>query len=104
MPTYKELPQENSELRQRVTEQERRIEKQERRIAQLEKIIRAAARFPRQVKEILLAALALRDRREAQTISPQGVRTAMGRLAAQMDRLLSGNFTHEGNRRLAKHL
>lgn len=63
-----------------------------------------AARFPRRVKEILLAALSVRDRREAQTISPQGVRSAKGRLAAQMDRLLSGHYTHEGNRRLAKHL
>jgi transposase len=63
-----------------------------------------AARFPRRVKEILLAALALRDRREAQTISSQGVRIVKGRLAAQMGRLLSGHFTHEGNRRLAKHL
>lgn len=63
-----------------------------------------AARFPRRVKKILLAALAVRDRREAQTISPQGVRIAKGRLVAQMDRLLSGHFTHEGNRRLAKHL
>lgn len=63
-----------------------------------------AARFPRRVKEILLAALAVRDRREAQTITPQGVRIAKGRLAAQMERLLSGTFTHEGNRRLAKHL
>jgi len=63
-----------------------------------------AARFPRRVQEILLAALALRDRREAQTISPQGVRISKGRLAAEMERLLSGNFTHKGNRRLAKHL
>jgi transposase len=63
-----------------------------------------AARFPRRVKEILLAALAVRDRREAKTITPQGVRIAKGRLAARMERLLSGNFTHEGNRRLAKHL
>jgi transposase len=63
-----------------------------------------AARFPRRVKEILLEALAVRDRREAKTITPQGVRIAKGRLAARMDRLLSGNFTHEGNRRLAKHL
>ncbi len=63
-----------------------------------------AARFPRQVKEILLAALAVRDRREAQTISPQDVGIARGRLAARMERLLSGNFTHDGNRRLAKHL
>lgn len=63
-----------------------------------------AARFPRRVKEILLAALAVRDQREAQTITPQGVRIAKGRLAARMERLLSGNFTHQGNRRLAKHL
>ena len=63
-----------------------------------------AARFPRRVQEILRAALVVRDRREAKTISPQGVRIAKGRLAAEMDRLLSGNFTHEGNRRLAKHL
>ena len=70
----------------------------------LETVQGGAARFPRRVKEILLAALEVRDRREAQTISPQGVRIAKGRLAARMDRLLSGNFTHEGNRRLAKHL
>jgi transposase len=63
-----------------------------------------AVRFPRRVQEILRAALAVRDRREAKTISPQGVRIAKGRLVAQMDRLLSGDFTHEGNRRLAKHL
>lgn len=63
-----------------------------------------AARFPRRVQEILRAALAVRDRRRAKTLSPQGVRIAKGRLIAQMDRLLSGHFTHEGNRRLAKHL
>lgn len=63
-----------------------------------------AARFPRQVQEILRAALSVRDRREATKISPHGVRVAKGRLAAKMDRLLAGRFTHEGNRRLAKHL
>lgn len=63
-----------------------------------------AVRFPRRVQEILRAALAVRDRREAKMISQQGVRIAKGRLVAQMDRLLSGDFTHEGNRRLAKHL
>ena len=63
-----------------------------------------AARFPRRVKEILLEALAVRDRREAKTITPQDVRIAKGHLAARMERLLSGNFTHDGNRRLAKHL
>jgi len=63
-----------------------------------------AVRFPRQVQDILRAALSVRDRREAAEISPHGVRVAKGRLAAQMDRLLAGRFTHEGNRRLAKHL
>ncbi len=63
-----------------------------------------AARFPRQVKAILQAALSVRDRRTAGTLSPQGVRIAKGRLAAQMNRLLAGRITHTGNRRLAKHL
>jgi len=63
-----------------------------------------AVRFPRRVKEILRAALAVRDRREAKTISPRGVRIAKGRLAAKMDRLLAGSFTDPANRRLAKHL
>lgn len=63
-----------------------------------------AVRFPRRVQAILRAALAVRDRRQAGTISPQDVQIAKGHLAAQMDRLLSGRFTHEGNRRLAKHL
>jgi transposase len=56
------------------------------------------------VQEILRAALAVRDQRQAGTISPQDVQIAKGHLAAQMDRLLSGRFTHEGNQRLAKHL
>lgn len=63
-----------------------------------------AARFPRQVRALLLAALAVRDRRQAEEISPHGARVAKGRLAAQMDRLLAGHFTHTGNARLAKHL
>lgn len=63
-----------------------------------------AVRFPRQVQEILRAALAVRDRREATTISSQGIRIAKGRLAARMNRLLSGHITHAGNLRLAKHL
>lgn len=63
-----------------------------------------AARFPRQVKALLLAALAVRDRRRTEEISPHGARIAKGRLAAQMNRLLAGHFTHPGNARLAKHL
>jgi transposase len=63
-----------------------------------------AVRFPRQVQEILQAALAVRDRRRAGTLGPHAVRIAKGRLAARMDRLLAGRLTHAGNRRLAKHL
>jgi transposase len=63
-----------------------------------------AVRFPKQVREILQAALAVRDRRDAGTITPRGVRIARGRLAARMSRLLSGKLTVPANRRLAKHL
>lgn len=63
-----------------------------------------AARFPRQVQKILRAALAVRDRRDAGTISPRGVAIAKGRLAARMDRLLAGRFTVPDNQRFAKHL
>lgn len=63
-----------------------------------------AARFPRQVKALLLAALTVRDRRRAEEISPHEARAAKDRLTAQMDRLLAGHFTHTGNARLAKHL
>jgi transposase len=63
-----------------------------------------AVRFPRQVQDLLRAALAVRDRRDAAEISPHGVRVVKGRLAARMDRLLAGAFTHAGNARLAKHL
>lgn len=63
-----------------------------------------AVRFPRRVQEILRAALDVRDRRQAGTISLQDSQIAKGHLAAQMDRLLLGRLTHEGNQRLAKHL
>ena len=64
----------------------------------------AAVKFPRAVQEILKAALALRQRRDEAAISPQGLRIATGRLRARMARLLSGRFTVDANRRLAKHL
>ena len=63
-----------------------------------------AARFPLRVKEILQAALEVRDRRTAGTLSPERVRTAKERLAAQMKRLLAGRLTYPANQRLAKHL
>jgi transposase len=63
-----------------------------------------AVRFPRQVKKVLRAALEVRDRRDAGTISAQGVRIAKGRLAARMARLLAGHFTDPDNLRFANHL
>jgi transposase len=63
-----------------------------------------AARFPRQVQKILRAALTLRNRRAAGTISHRGVRIAKGRLAARMARLLAGEFTDPENLRFANHL
>jgi transposase len=70
----------------------------------LETATRGAVRFPRAVKGLLQAALALRDRRDAEELSPRGLRVAQGRLGARLDRLLAGAFTNEANRRLAKHL
>jgi transposase len=63
-----------------------------------------AVRFPRQVKTVLRAALEVRDRRDAGTMSSRGVRIAKGRLEARMARLLAGRFTNPDNRRLANHL
>lgn len=70
----------------------------------LETAQRGEVRFPRQVQAILQAALAVRDRREAGTISPHGVRVAKGRLEAKIDRLLAGKLTAAANLRFAKHL
>lgn len=70
----------------------------------LETAKRGEVRFPHRVQAILQAALAVRDRREAGTISPHGVRVAKGQLAARMDRLLAGRFTAAANLRFAKHL
>jgi transposase len=60
------------------------------------------ARFPLAVKNVLKDALALRDRRNK--ISAHGFTVARGRLEARMDRLISGQYTHEPNARFARHL
>lgn len=70
----------------------------------LEKAKGGAARFPRRVKAILKKALEIRDRRDAGTITPHGVRVLRGRLQAAMSRLLAGHFTNAENAKLAKHL
>lgn len=70
----------------------------------LETAQRGGARFPRAVKRILQQALALRDRRDAGSISPHGLAVAVGRLEARMDRLLAWTPKVEANRKLRKHL
>jgi transposase len=70
----------------------------------LETAQRGAARFPHGVRRLLLATLALRDRRDAGTLTGQGLRVAIGRLAARWDRLLAGRIRHPPNRRLLRHL
>ncbi len=63
-----------------------------------------AARFPRQVRQLLLGALDLRDRRDDGQLSPHGLAVAVGRLEARLDRMLCWTRTHPDNERLAKHL
>ncbi|MGH7644258.1 MAG: IS66 family transposase [Gemmatimonadales bacterium] len=70
----------------------------------LETAQRGAARFPHAVRRLLLAALALRDRRDRGALGGHGLRVAIGRLAARTDRLLAGRITHPPNRRLLRHL
>ena len=72
--------------------------------ALLERATRGAVRFPRKVKELLLHALALRDRRDSAAISPHGLAVARGRLEKRRDRLLEWNLSHPGNRAFQKHL
>lgn len=70
----------------------------------LEVARRGAARFPLAVKRLLQTGLAARDRFGEGDISPHGLRVIAGRLAAQLERLVDGRFTHNGNRRLARFL
>jgi transposase len=66
---------------------------------------RGAVSFPRAVKKLLQDGLDLRDRRDAKQLSPHGVKVALGRLKARLDRLLRGTqMTNPANRRFAKHL
>jgi len=65
---------------------------------------RGAARLPHAVRRILKQALLLRDRRDADAISPHGLRVATGRLRAAMNRYLRWRPSDEENRKLVKHL
>jgi transposase len=70
----------------------------------LETAQRGAARFPHAVRRLLLRAFALRDRRDAGTLTGHGLRVALGRLNAATDRVLAGRISYPPNRRLRQHL
>ncbi len=70
----------------------------------LDKATAEAAEFPRVVKEILQAALALRDQRDAGKVSGEALNAAKAELESQMDRLLSEPLSDPDNQRLARHL
>jgi transposase len=63
-----------------------------------------AAAFPLAVQDLLRSSLQLRDRYGEGEISAHGLRSATGRLEAQLDRLLEKSYRHPANRRLAQHL
>src|SRR5438105_1405871 len=63
-----------------------------------------AAAFPLAVRDLLEVGLRLRDRYQQEEISEHGLRTATGRLEAQLDRRLEKSYRHPANRRLARHL
>jgi len=64
----------------------------------------AASRFPQQVRAILHAALALRDRRAEGEISAHGLAVARGRLMARLERAWAPRFRNPDHERLANHL
>lgn len=70
----------------------------------LQRASRGAVRFPRQVHQLLLDALDLRDRRDVFSISPHGLAVAQGRLESRLKGLLGWRLSHEGNRRFRDHL
>jgi len=63
-----------------------------------------AARFPGQVRRLLLDALTLRDRRADGQIAPHGQAVAVGQLESRLDRMLYWTKNHPDNERLAKRL
>jgi transposase len=63
-----------------------------------------ALAFPRAVEQLLQTGLELRDRHERGEISEHGLRTATGKLEAQLDRMLERRRRNPANHRLARHL
>ncbi len=70
----------------------------------LETATRGAVRFPRRVKELLQAALDLRDRHAAGRVSDHGLAVARGRLASELADAVFPPKSNPANERLAKHL
>lgn len=63
-----------------------------------------AAKFPREVKEILQAGLQLRDRRDLKQIEEPDLALACDQLEDRLDSTLKRNYRDAANRRLANHL
>ncbi len=63
-----------------------------------------AVRFPRRIKELLLAALGLRDRHAAGQVSDHGLAVARGRLDNELADAIFPLKSNAANERLAQHL
>jgi transposase len=63
-----------------------------------------AVRFPRRIKELLQAALKLRDRHAAGQVSAHGLAVARGRLANALAEAVFAPKRHQANERFAQHL
>lgn len=63
-----------------------------------------AVRFPRQIKAVLKEGLAIRDRRDAGTLTAAAVADEAFRLSAHLDDLLCRRRGNADNRRLSDHL
>jgi transposase len=70
----------------------------------LETATRGAVRFPRRVRDLLQAALDVRDRHAAGRVSDHGLAVARGRLASAMAAAVFGPKSDPANERLAQHL
>jgi len=70
----------------------------------LEAAERGAARIPRALERILDTAFALRARRDTGELTEHGLRIAVGKLKARLERLLAWQPTDPDNARLLKHL
>lgn len=70
----------------------------------IEQLSRKTSRFVVRIKEFLLDALQLRDRRRDGSLSDHGFASARGRLEKRLDRLLALRPKAEASRRFLKHL